>query len=203
MPDWTADHNANHVVAGSSGMENHELVMDCGQLPEGTFDLSSSPLAMSLSKGQGTPSRLSRSPSVSPPTARPVRGEKASSSAASPVSPTASDCKRRRFTSSPVRPWKSPSPADQTHEDATPHTTPASNLLRHISVIREVPPVLKPQVMAASYHHHHTAHHYHPLVDPYAAAYHLYKSTPAAGNTMTAGAAAASTGHPHHWGSYN
>lgn len=189
-----------------SGTENHDSVMDCGQLPEGTFDLSSPPSTISLSKQQHEAStRLSRSPSCSPPTIRVTRGEKqsSSSSAGSPASPV-SDCKRRRFTSSPVRPWKSPSPSDHhPHEESTPHTTPASNLLRHISVIRETPAVLKPQVMAASYHHHHTAHHYHPLVDPYAAAYHLYKSAPPSGNTMTAGATAAATGHPHHWGGYN
>ena len=185
-----------------SGTEQNDVIMDCGQLPEGTFDLSSSSPCITLSK-QRTPPRLSRSPSSSPPVTRPARHDKqsSSSSAGSPASPTG-DCKRRRFTSSPVRPWKSPSPADHPHDDGTPHTTPASNLLRHISVIRETPPILKPQVMAASYHHH-AAHHYHPLVDPYAAAYHLYKSTPSPGGAMAAGAAAATAGHPHHWGSYN
>ena len=179
--------------------------MDCGQLPQGTFDLSISP-AQLLSKQRSPAPRPPRTPSSSPPTTRPSRHDKqsSSSSAGSPASP-ASECKRRRFTSSPVRPWKSPSPADHSvTEEGTSLASPASSLLRHISVIRETPPILKPQVMAASYHHA-SHHHYHPLVDPYAAAYHLYKSTPAPGGPMAAGAAAAtaSTGHPHHWGSYN
>lgn len=128
--------------------------------------------------------------------------------------------KRRRFNSSPVRPWKSPSPPTQvshiTHQTnqtgasgGSPGTgsnlnvnvNSASNLLRHISVIRETPPILKPQVVPPAYH----PHHYHHLVDPYAAAYHLYK------NGGTGGVMAASS-HPtptgpspathHHWG-YN
>jgi hypothetical protein len=180
--------------------------MGCNQLPEGTYDLSSTPCVI-MSKHHTSSPRLSRSPSPSPPVSRPLRPEKQSSNSpvsGSPASP-AGDCKRRRFTSSPVRPWKSPSPAEQSEESGNPHpSTPASSLLRHISVIRETPPILKPQVMAAaSYHHHHAAHHYHPLVDPYAAAYHLYKAAPAPTGAMTAGAAAATAGHPHHWAGYN
>lgn len=152
------------------------------------------------------------------------------------ASPVGSDCKRRRYTSSPVRPWKTPSPAvEQATAGVTasvgtgppgagsgggggggggghgsPHTTPASNLLRHISVIRETPigfhrppdtSILKPQVVTAPYHAH-PAHHYHHLVDPYAAAYHLYKNGSGTGAPMTGATAPASAGHSHPWG-YN
>ena len=95
--------------------------------------------------------------------------------------------KRRRFTSSPVRPWKSPSPspglsAEHPHnaypnhhhaidsdgqESPSPSATSAS-LFRHISVIREAPmPILKPQVV--SYPHVHSGavgHHHHPQITP-------------------------------------
>nr|XP_027198196.1 protein trachealess-like [Dermatophagoides pteronyssinus] len=113
--------------------------------------------------------------------------------------------KRRRMNSSPVRPWKSPSPPppppnsnsmvnnviqqppSSTSSNHESTTTSSPNLLRHISVIRETPPILKPQVMTSTtpYHHPHHAHHHHPhphpyhhLVDQYAAAYHLYKTGP-------------------------
>lgn len=148
--------------------------------------------------------------------------------------------KRRRFTSSPVRPWRSPSPAGgDIHPSAgrPPGLSPvnaasvpaspassssnspsnASNLLRHISVICETPPIVKPQVVPSYHHAHHPpAHHYHhhPLVDPYTAYfkdYHIYKN---GGNLNVSSTPTAPVSGPHHhhhhphhphhpWGTYN
>lgn len=132
-----------------------------------------------------------------------------SQSNGSPGSPvdvnTSESAKRRRFNSSPVRPWKSPSPPTvcSVPVGSSEVANSASNLLRHISVIRETPPILKPQVVAPTYHPH--AHHYHHLVDPYAAAYHLYKNGSASGPPMTAQPAppVPSSAAHHHWGAYN
>lgn len=123
----------------------------------------------------------------------------------SPPTVSASEiAKRRRFNSSPVRPWKSPSPPPSVGSVNSVSSPPSSNstssLLRHISVIRETPPILKPQVVSPAYHPH--AHHYHPLVDPYAAAYHLYKNG-SAGHAGGMGAPATPSGHHQHWGAYN
>lgn len=116
--------------------------------------------------------------------------------------------KRRRMNSSPVRPWKSPSPPNNsmgsvigssgTNNDSSVNNSP--NLLRHISVIRETPPILKPQVMTPSPYH---AHHYHHLVDQYAAAYHLYKTGPN-GRPISPqnNTANVSPHHAHHWSAY-
>ncbi|XP_053203805.1 protein trachealess-like isoform X3 [Panonychus citri] len=204
------------------------------------------------------------------------------------------DCsKRRRYTSSPVRPWKSPSPPSSESPGvgvtvgsnglanivgghnlmSSPSSpgacgSPASNLLRHISVIRETPAILKPQVVAptAAYHAHHIPHHTHPnphhthqhhqhthphvhphshayhqsppppissqqqqqppppphppshsthphyhhLVDPYTAAYHIYKTGGNHGGpgvsqtaTVTPGQVVTGNNHHLHWGAYN
>lgn len=133
--------------------------------------------------------------------------------------------KRRRYTSSPVRPWKSPpshssdtsstlctlntSNTSSTRPNSASASASASNILRHISVIRETPPILKPQVVAPSYHTHpHTAHyhhhHHHHLVDPYTA-YHLYKNGGAPGTGMTTATASPGSASvpPHNWGAYN
>ena len=94
-----------------------------------------------------------------------------------PKSPSPPDSKRRRYNTSPVRPWKSPSPSADT-----------PSLLRHISVIRENPLIPKPQVVPTPYHPY--------LVDPYAA-YHLYKNTPTGMTNPSAPTA------PPHWSAYN
>lgn len=222
-----------------------DVILDAGQIPGGAslYDVhppvcltnSQSGLPMTSGPGKRTPKvqRSSPSPASTPtPSNSGVRSQEKSRNGL--TSPNG-DSKRRRFTSSPVRPWKSPSPqpmANELHHSLQHHSmgspcgggnsSSASSLLRHISVIRETPPVLKPQVVAPSYHHqipahHHphvpTHHHYH-LVDPYAAAYHLYKNgAPVPSNPMTGGtpaitgsspaATAAAAGHPHHWGAYN
>lgn len=106
--------------------------------------------------------------------------------------------KRRRPNSSPVRPWKSPSPPSSNVPPAceSNHTS-SPNLLRHISVIRETPPILKPQVVTASSYH---AHPYHHLVDQYAAAYHLYKTGPSA--AQIGSQVNPTPSNAHHWGAY-
>lgn len=122
----------------------------------------------------------------------------------SPLDHRPENLKRRRLNSSPVRPWKSPSPPSTvgnvtvTSADGNANQS-GPNLLRHISVIRETPPILKPQVMAPSPYH---AHHYHHLVDQYAAAYHLYKTSP--NGTPISPQASNPTPHSaaHHWGAY-
>ena len=121
----------------------------------------------------------------------------------SPLEHRAENIKRRRLNSSPVRPWKSPSPPSIVG-NVTPATAESNanqsgpNLLRHISVIRETPPILKPQVMTPSPYH---SHHYHHLVDQYAAAYHLYKTSP--NGTPISPQATNPTPHSaHHWGAY-
>lgn len=140
--------------------------------------------------------------SVSPPTPTQTRPPPPPDSPGSPHN--GADHKRRRFTSSPVRPWKSPSPQSNSSDPAaTAQVTPASNLLRHISVIRETPPILKPQVVPPAYHVPHAAHHYHHLVDPYAAAYHLYKNGAGPAGTAAPPTATSAAGHSHHWGAYN
>lgn len=119
-----------------------------------------------------------------------------------------SESKRRRLNSSPVRPWKSPSPPTaagsivvSTGESSASQTGPS--LLRHISVIRETPAILKPQVMAPSPYH---AHHYHQLVDQYAAAYHLYKASPNQSQISAqpgpVGPSNPNSHSAHHWGAY-
>ena len=159
----------------------------------------------------------SHSPSSSAPSPGLVRNRGSAKSSTTveesePASPSGGDSKRRRYTSSPVRPWKTPSPAVEQGGPghSSPHPTPASNLLRHISVIRETPigfhrpadsSILKPQVVTPPYHPH-AAHHYHHLVDPYAAAYHLYKNGSGTAGPMAGATAPASTGHSHPWG-YN
>ncbi|KAF7489442.1 Protein trachealess [Sarcoptes scabiei] len=150
-----------------------------------------------------------------------------SSSSSSSTRPTASpkhetsvrssteNIKRRRLNSSPVRPWKSPSPqpnssgsilgAGNTNESNLSNNSP--NLLRHISVIRETPPILKPQVMTPNPYH---PHHYHHLVDQYASAYHLYKTGPNSpqGSDSVANPVHHASHHhhppphPHHWSTY-
>ncbi|CAG2170226.1 unnamed protein product, partial [Oppiella nova] len=150
-------------------------------------------------------------------TAPVVAVTQANGSPGSPADAIASDsAKRRRFNSSPVRPWKSPSPPPPPNVcqqvvvgagvglGGQESANSASSLLRHISVIRETPPILKPQVVAPAYHPAHHAHHYHHLVDPYAAAYHLYKNG-SGGPPMTAQPTPAvpSTAAHHHWGAYN
>lgn len=130
----------------------------------------------------------------------------ANGSPASPVDANPSEsAKRRRFNSSPVRPWKSPSPPSVCPVPVgASEANSASSLLRHISVIRETPPILKPQVVAPTYHPH--AHHYHHLIDPYhPAAYHLYKNGSATASPMTAQPAppVPSSAAHHHWGAYN
>lgn len=230
-----------------------DVILDAGQIPGGAslYDVHPPACIANSQIHQGG----SVLPAMSGPGKRTTKVQRSSPSPAStpiPNNPGArsqeksrngsaspnGDQKRRRFTSSPVRPWKSPSPQPMTsehhslqhHSMGSPcgggNSSSASSLLRHISVIRETPPVLKPQVVAPSYHHqipahHHphvpTHHHYHHLVDPYAAAYHLYKNgAPVPSNPMTGGttaitgsspaaaaAAAVSAGHPHHWGAYN
>ena len=121
----------------------------------------------------------------------------------SPLDHRNENIKRRRLDSSPVRPWKSPSPPPphsqpiSTSTEVNPNSAP--NLLRHISVIRETPPILKPQVMTPAPYHPHPYHH---LVDQYAAAYHLYKTGPN-GTTMAPQNNPSSAPHPtHHWGAY-
>lgn len=243
------------VILNYSGHEMDDVILDAGQIPGGAslYDVHPSTCLASSSHHQGTMTtggpgkrttkvqRSSPSPASTPtPSNTGVNSriqEKSNNGSSSPNG----DSKRRRFTSSPVRPWKSPSPQPmasdmhlhhslQHHSMGSPsgggNNSSASSLLRHISVIRETPPILKPQVVAPSYHHqipahHHphvpTHHHYHHLVDPYAAAYHLYKNgAPVPSNPMTGGAstitgsspaaaaaAAVSAGHPHHWGAYN
>lgn len=241
-----------------------DVILDAGQIPGGAslYDVHPPASCSGVSSshhhhiqgtigvpGKRTPKNHRSSPSpASTPTPNQGRNQQEKSSNGSP-SPNG-DPKRRRFTSSPVRPWKSPSPqpmvANELHHHSLHHhsmgsptgggnnPSSASNLLRHISVIRETPPVLKPQVVAPSSYHHHqipahhhhvphvphpSHHHYHHLVDPYAAAYHLYKNgTPGPSGPMTGGgvataitgsspaaaAAAVTAGHPaHHWGAYN
>ncbi|KAH7645241.1 neuronal pas domain protein-like protein [Dermatophagoides farinae] len=135
-----------------------------------------------------------------------------SHSSSSPMESPSDNIKRRRMNSSPVRPWKSPSPPNNSmgnivvpsstaNESTVSSTSP--NLLRHISVIRETPPILKPQVMAPTpYHAHHPYHH---LVDQYAAAYHLYKTGPnGAANPISPQNSNqnASPHQTHHWSAY-
>lgn len=126
--------------------------------------------------------------------------------------------KRRRLNSSPVRPWKSPSPppppplSSAVPPSVTPTLpvggvlapdgtgssvggNPPNKLLRHISVIREAPPI-----------HYHPHHHYHHLVDQYAAAYHLYANGPSAPPSIGpqhGPSNANMQGAAHHWGAYN
>ncbi|XP_074604189.1 protein trachealess-like isoform X2 [Brevipalpus obovatus] len=188
-----------------------------------------------------------------------------------------SDCaKRRRFTSSPVRPWRTPSPpavdlhspsstsmmgsssrplhglspscssssshspsssspitTNHHHQPPPPpphpshlshpshpshphHHHQSNHLLRHISVIRETPPIVKPQILPPPYHHTHHPHphtaHYHPLVDPYSAYFkdytHLYKNggnlpTPTAPSTNPVAGPPHHHHHHHPWGAYN
>lgn len=199
--------------------------MDSSQLNGGS--ICSTPTPPTLTKR--TPSKRSNSPTPSPeasqqnsqvaisqsvdqqpppPPPPPQQVPPVSQANGSPGSPVdvnvSEGAKRRRFNSSPVRPWKSPSPPPVGQVGSSPPSNSASNLLRHISVIRETPPILKPQVVAPPYHPH--AHHYHHLVDPYAAAYHLYKN---GGNGGGMGAPAAApngpspAAHHHHWGAYN
>lgn len=181
------------------------MIMDSSQMPGGAH-LIQTPIVVS--------SKRNKLRSVSPPTPTPSRSARQSEAASHPDSPDSAhngaDSKRRRFTSSPVRPWKSPSPQSNSSIEpppgVVPQVTPASNLLRHISVIRETPPILKPQVVAPSYHVPHAAHHhYHHLVDPYAAAYHLYKNGAGQTGAMTGAppTATSAAGHSHHWGAYN
>ncbi|RWS31803.1 protein trachealess-like isoform X5 [Leptotrombidium deliense] len=209
----------NYVI---SGIEFEDVIMDASQLPTGITSSASTPPLPS----KGSPKATSPSPSP-PPSQKQFQsqrqqrhGNQRSSiqmTNGSPISPLNSNtnevAKRRRFTSSPVRPWKSPSPpsSNQTMVDSDANgssqaSTPASNLLRHISVIRETPPILKPQVVAPTYHPHaHHPAHYHHLVDPYAAAYHLYKNGggPATGMTTAAAAQSPASAPHHHWGAYN
>ncbi|XP_054155449.1 protein trachealess-like isoform X2 [Oppia nitens] len=170
-----------------------------------------------------SPHSSQRSSLPPPPLPAPVSVVSVHQQNGSPGSPVdvhhSESAKRRRFNSSPVRPWKSPSPPNvcQTVPQPVPPgsvttigttsseaISSASSLLRHISVIRETPPILKPQVVAPTYHPH--AHHYHPLVDSYAAAYHLYKNGTGGGPPMTAQptpAVPTAASHHHHWGAYN
>lgn len=205
------------------------MILDASQLPANSASSSSS--SPSLSSKRSPPKRSTPSP-ASPATSQtslithtvqrikpedPPSLVTANGSPDSPMSGSNDISKRRRYTSSPVRPWKSPSPhfiSNSTtlctlNSTNTSSTGPngASNLLRHISVIRETPPILKPQVVAPSYHpHHHPAHYHHhqPLVDPYTA-YHFYKNGGAPGTGMTtATASPGSASAPHHnWGAYN
>ncbi|KAI1291745.1 Protein trachealess [Halotydeus destructor] len=211
----------NYVI---SGMEVEDVIMDANQLPGACPLLNDSTgpkRQLSQSKQNNGSSPCPTPPSrVRPEPASSVQSQHSSESPDSPQTGGGPDSKRRRFTSSPVRPWKSPSPHNSNpstpghdhSQSGSPQVTPsASNLLRHISVIRETPPVLKPQVVTPPYHahHHHAAHHYHHLVDPYAAAYHhLYKNgAPGGGMSApaTPSATASATGHhhSHHWGAYN
>ena len=123
--------------------------------------------------------------------------------ASSPLEHRQENIKRRRLNSSPVRPWKSPSPPTSSvsaNVSESSANQPGPNLLRHISVIRETPPILKPQVMTPSPYH---AHHYHHLVDQYAAAYHLYKTSPN-GTPITPQTSTNQNSHStHHWGAYS
>ncbi|RWS15018.1 protein trachealess-like isoform X5 [Dinothrombium tinctorium] len=212
----------NYVI---SGIEYEDVIMDASQLPGGlTSSCSTPPLPSKGSSPKAT------SPSPSPPPQQQFQSQsqqrqhrqanpRPSSiqmTNGSPISPLGQNnnevAKRRRFTSSPVRPWKSPSPpstnamVEGDGNGSSQANTPASNLLRHISVIRETPPILKPQVVAPPYHPHaHHPAHYHHLVDPYAAAYHLYKNGGGPGTGMTtASTPPSSTAAPHHhWGAYN
>ncbi|OTF83327.1 neuronal pas domain protein-like protein [Euroglyphus maynei] len=160
--------------------------------------------SIELSIGSGAQcqneSHLSRSPRLA-----------SSRSSSSPMESPSDNIKRRRMNSSPVRPWKSPSPPNNSMGNVVPSSTSnestisstSPNLLRHISVIRETPPILKPQVMAPTpYHAHHPYHH---LVDQYAAAYHLYKTGPngAANPISSPNSNPNASPHPtHHWGAY-
>lgn len=148
-----------------------------------------SPHSVSMSRSQ----RLAPSPLESPPS--------------SGSHHRVESAKRRRLNSSPVRPWKSPSPptpgglGQSTVSSAdSPNSNSSPNLLRHISVIRETPPILKPQVMTPPTYHPH--HHYHHLVDQYAAAYHLYKSNPSQPPSAIAPQTGTTPPHHHHWGAY-
>ncbi|KAJ6216958.1 hypothetical protein RDWZM_008115 [Blomia tropicalis] len=214
----------NYVL---SAVEYKALIMDCSQLGQkllnhSPLNRSSSPAVkmrthhikkshsstpspemvvpkMASNHGHPPPSDGSHHAQNSPQTHSANISRNRVTHSASPLEQRAENIKRRRLNSSPVRPWKSPSPPPPVSSAESNVNATGSNLLRHISVIRETPPILKPQVMAPSPYH---AHHYHHLVDQYAAAYHLYKSSPN-GAPISPQSGHNTTPHSaHHWGAY-